>query len=222
MSRLKLATVCTALAASGLWAQLTPKDKPADYPVSSSLNGGFTIGAEYLVHTLPTKQGSLIANDYLVVEIAIYGAKTQTIDLNAAQFTLRVNKKTTIEPEGPGYVAASLKYPDWQNTKRVDLSDGVGNATVVYGPPQANRFPGDPTVHPTPTPPVPDENPAGIEKEPPLSIDERIERAWLPSGEQIPPFAGVVCFPFKGKTKTIKTLELLYKGTAGEVVLKLE
>ena len=222
MFRMNLSVACILLVASGLWAQITPKDKPEDYPVSSSLNGGFTIGAEYLVHTLPTKQGSLIANDYLVVEIAIYGAKTKTIDLNAAQFTLRVNKKTTIEPEGPGYVAASLKYGDWENTKRLDLSGGVGNSTVVYGPAQANRFPGDPTVRPTPSPRVPEDNPAGLEKEPPPSIDDRIERAWLPSGEQNPPLAGVLCFPFKGKTKSIKTLELIYKGPAGDAVLKLE
>ncbi len=217
-----MAAVCIPLVASSLWAQITPKDKAADYPVSSSLNGGLTIGAEYLLHTLPTKQGSLIANDYLVVEIAIYGAKGKTIDLDTAQFTLRVNKKTTIEPEGPGYVAASLKYSDWENTRRLDLSGGTGNSTVVYGPPQSNRFPGDPTVRPPRTQPLPDDNPAGIEKEPPLSIDERIERAWLPSGEQNLPLAGVVCFPFKGKTKSVKTLELIYKGPAGDVVLKLE
>jgi hypothetical protein len=36
------------------------------------------------------------------------------------------------------------------------------------------------------------------------------------------PAAGLIFFPFEGKTKSIKTLELSYEGAAGRVTLKLE
>ena len=54
---------------------------------------------------------------------------------------------------------------------------------------------------------------------PPLvSIDDRIA---LPEGEQLLPVSGLIFFPFRGKTKSIKLAELLYEGPAGKAALKL-
>jgi hypothetical protein len=200
---------------------LTPKDKPSDYPSHEDFGNGLTLGAEYLVHTLPTANGALIANDYLVIEVAVFGAKGGSIDLDAGHFTLRLNQKTTLTPDSPGVVAASIKYPDWTQKPKVDVSGGAGNSSVIYGPPQAGRFPGDPTMRPPPAPPLPEDNPAGLEKQAPVPVDERIQRAALPQGNQRIPVAGVVCFPFRGKTKSIKSLELIYEGPTGRVSLKL-
>jgi hypothetical protein len=43
----------------------------------------------------------------------------------------------------------------------------------------------------------------------------------VPDGDLKTPFAGLLFFPFRGKTKSIKTMELLYQGPAGTIALKL-
>jgi hypothetical protein len=206
---------------------LTPREKAADYPVHAEVKDGFTIAAEYLVHTLPTGKDALVANDYLVVEVAVFGPRGKRIDLSQGNFTLLLDTgkkggKTALSPDSAGSVAASIKFSDWTQKPHVEAEGGVGNASVGFGPPMTPRFPGDPSVRTMPPSPVPDQNPAGIEKEQPLSIDERVQRVSLPTGQLAPPAAGLIFFPFEGKTKSIKTLELVYEGPAGRVVLKLE
>ena len=211
---------------------LKPREKAGDYPVHAEMKDGFTIAADYLVHTLPTgtlnTTDALVANDYLVVEVAVFGPRGKRIDLSQGSFTLVLDTgkkgggKTALSPDSAGTVAASIKFSDWTQKPHVEAEGGVGNANVGFGPPMTPRFPGDPSVRPLPVPPVPEQNPAGIEKERPLSIDERVQRASLPTGELAPPAAGLLFFAFEGKTKSIKTLELVYEGPAGRVVLKLE
>jgi hypothetical protein len=234
-------TVCFFVAIAALHAQgLTPRATPAEYPVHAELKAdpkgetkeGFTLAAEYLVHTLPTSTltgntEALVANDYLVVEAAVFGPRGKRIDLSQGSFTLILDTgkkggRTVLTPDSAGTVAGSIKFSDWTPKPHMEGSAGVGNATVGVGPPMTARFPGDPSVRPLPPSPVPEQNAAGIEKEQPLSIDERVQRASLPGGELSPPAAGLIFFPYDGKTKSIKTLELIYEGPAGRVVLKLE
>src|SRR5579871_525986 len=134
---------------------LTPREKPTDYPAHAEFGDGYILAADYLVQTLPTKDGAgLVANDYLVIEVAAYGPKLSKIDLSLGTFTLVLNKKTELTAESAGTVAASIIYPDRRQKPRVDLASGAGNATVVYsGQPQVQHFPGDPSVRaPRPNP----------------------------------------------------------------------
>jgi hypothetical protein len=226
--RIPSSAVTLLAAVAMLHAQgLTPREKATDYPVHAEMKDGFTIAAEYLVHTLPTGKDALVANDYLVVEVAVFGPRSKRIDLSQGSFTLMLDTgkkggKTSLTPDSAGTVAGSIKFSDWTPKPRVEATAGAGNATIGVGPTMTPRFPGDPSVRPLPVPPVPEQNPAGIEKDQPLSIDERVQRASLPTGELAPPAAGLIFFPFDGKTKSIKTLELVYEGPAGRVVLRLE
>jgi len=53
-----------------LYAQGTaPKQTAADYPAHATA-GSFTLAAEYLVHAIPSPEGSYFTNDYLVIEAA--------------------------------------------------------------------------------------------------------------------------------------------------------
>jgi hypothetical protein len=220
---------CVGFAAVLSAQGLTPKPAASDYPVQAALPNGYTLAAEYLVHTVPTglRTGALVANDYLVVEIAVFGPRGGRMDLSPSNFTLQLRGQKkgqggTLTPDSAGAVAASIKYSDWMQKPKVQASGGVGNATVGIGPTVSPRFPGDPSVRPLPPSTVPEENPAGLEKQRPLSIDEQLQRASLVSGELKTPAAGLIFFPFEGKTKSIKTLELSYEGAAGRVTLKLE
>ncbi len=224
-----LAIVCAAAFVSA--QGLTPRASPSDYPAHAPLDNGFTLAAENLIHTLPTVSGALVANDYLVIEAAVFapvsGPAKQRIDLETGSFSLRIdmgkNGKMTLRADSYGSVAASIKYSDWTQRPAATASGGIGNAGATIGTqPPVGHFPGDPSVRQPRTSPVPGDNPAGIEKEAPIPIDERVQRASLPQGENVPPVAGLLFFPFRGKTKNIKSIELIYEGPAGQVALKLD
>jgi hypothetical protein len=220
MTWLRIAAFSAAAALA--FAQGTrPKPKPSDYPTQAILENGVTLAAEYLVHSLPTQTGTLIADDYLIVEVAFYGPPKSKLSLGAGNFVLRINtQKSTIQPDSAGTVAASLKYPDWNQRPGVTPSASAG--PVVYGPPTAPHFPGDPTGRPTISSPVPDQtDPNAPPKEAEMPIEFRVQASALEEGEHRTPTSGLIFFPYRGRTKSIKSLELIYEGPAGKVTLKL-
>lgn len=189
--------------------------KANEYPAHASWPQ-FNIGAEYLIHSIPTEVGSIFARDYLVVEVAIYPGK-QPVTISSAAFTLRVNgQKSVLFPETSGFVAASLKYPDWEQRPTVVGSVGVGDGSVVVGAPTpVPRFPGDPAGNPRVQLPrkQPDTEAAGHPRK--ASIEELVTRAALPDGEFRMPTKGCLYFAFTGKLKSIHNLELLYDDARG-------
>lgn len=199
--------------------------EPSSYPARVAL-GNLTLGAEYMVHSLPTPHGSLFTEDYLVVDAAIFGPRGTELKLSASHFVLRINgKKTPILPQTPAWVAASIKNPGWgsQGTRQLEAGGGIGNAGVILGrPQQVERFPGDPTVYRGPRPIPAPSQPNRVEKEPPPPIEDQIQQASMPESERKLPASGLLFFAYKGKTKSIKSVELLYEGPAGTATLKLE
>ena len=193
----------------------TPKAKPGDYPVHAQLPG-MNIAAEYLVHSVPVNGGALDAKDYLVFEVAIYPESGGTPLLSSGDFTLRINnRKTVLFAQTPGMVAASIKYPDWEVRPTLEATAGVGNMDVILGrPPVTSRFPGDPRPDQNRLPRqprVPDQTrPEGQEQAAREPVDVSIGRMALPEGAPHGPVSGYLFFAFQGKTKSIRSLELLY------------
>jgi hypothetical protein len=190
----------------------------ADYPAHGDLEHGVKLGAEYLVHSVPTPGGTLVTNDYLAIDVGIFGPKN-TLTVRISQFTLRINGKTSISTQSPGMVAGSIKYPEWSG--RPTLTGNVGDIEISSRP-SVEHFPGDPTARgprSRPTAPEP-ESPPGTQKTRPMPVDDQIQQSALPEGELLPPARGLLFFPYRGKTKAIKSLELLYDGPAGKASLK--
>jgi hypothetical protein len=212
------AAVCGCVLAQGT----APKKAAAEYETHASLNAG-EIGAENLGHSLSTAKGVIDVRDYLVIEVALY-SKTAPLAIRNEQFLLRINgRKVPISPQTPGFVAASLKYPDWEQRPHATAGVGLGNGGVILGQPTpVPRFPGDPTPRTTRTPvPRAPTDTSGVEKAAPETIEETINRLALPEGETHPPVSGYLFFGFQGKLKSIKTLDLEYKGPAGSATLRL-
>jgi len=216
--------VLALVSASWLWGETEPKDKASDYPADAAA-GNVSIGAECLVHSIPAGNQTLVAPDYLVVEVALFPGKEEPVEIRGNSFMLRVNgKKLTLSSDAPGFVAASLKYPDWQMHPRTEASASVGDAGVALGrPPAVGRFPGDPTTSRLPRPPQapPPDDRRGIEQEEPERAEDVIARTALPDGVVWKPVSGFVYFPYKGKAKALKSVELIYEGKAGNATLKL-
>jgi hypothetical protein len=215
---------------AALWAVLAvvlpaqsdtaPKASPADYPTRGSL-AKLSLGAEYMVHSFSGGSQTFIAKDYLVVEVALYPAKGERLVVNTAQFSLRVNgKKQTLTPEAPEFVAAALKYPDWETHRQLEAAAGP----IILGRPQSvERFPGDPEAQrriPNPGAPTADDR-RGYDKEPPVTPDQLAVQTALSGGEAHGPVSGYLYFAYTGKLKRIRSLELDYAGPAGNAALPL-
>jgi hypothetical protein len=197
----------------------TLKATPAEYPVHANA-GSVVVGAEFMVHSFSQGEQTFIAQDYLVVEVALFPEKGESIDVNPGQFSLRVNgRKIALMPQVPAMVAASLNHSEWQQRPGGTADIGMGNAGVGIGHPrQTSPFPGAPPESRLPRPPrAPDgDNPGGVEKEQ-VKPEELVVRTALPEGVHRGAVSGFLYFAYKGKTGSIKSLELLYEGA----VLKL-
>ena len=217
-------TCIASLAVVVLHAQGTkPREKPADYHAQSKLSG-FDLAAEYLAHSMPEQGGVIDVNEYLVIEVAVFPTTTAAPTVTSGEFTLRVTNnrghKSVLSAQAPGMVAASLKYPDWDVRPTLEASAGLGNTGVIIGrPPQTERFPGDPRPQQSrlpQRPKVPDQtSPTGEEKIPDAPIEVRVQRSSFPEGAGPGPVSGYLFFPFRGKTKSIRALELLYESQDG-------
>lgn len=188
-------------------AQSDGSRKAADYPAHASW-AHFDIGAENLGHTIPADPDPLFARDYLVIEIAIFPS-AQPITLSSAAFSLCVNgTKGVLFPESPGFVAASLKYPDWEKRPALIGTVEKGDGSVIVGaPPHVGRFPGDPNGNPRID--MPRQEP---DARPKPSAEDLVARAALPEGGTSKPVKGCLFFAFKGKLKSIHKLELVFDG----------
>lgn len=211
------AAFCLLVACAVVAAQeKEPRSKAADYRAHAHVANA-EIGAEYLVHSIPAASGSYLAKEYLVIDVGVFPNSIDGVMVSSGQFTLRINHgKTVLYAQSPGMVAGSLKYPDWEQRPTVMAGAGVGDGTIVFGPPRVGRFPGDPNSPQSPIPPVPrapQDN--TVEQAPQMPVEEAIGRAALQEGQADRPVKGCLFFPFQGKTKSIRSLELEYEAAGG-------
>jgi hypothetical protein len=209
-----------------LSAQTEHKDKATDYPVHVTA-GRVSIGADYLIHSIPAGDQTFLAKDYLVVEVAVFPAVAEPVTIGGNTFKLRLNgQKYPLPSVAPGFVAASLKYPDWEQHPTAEASAGMGDASVILGrPPAVGRFPGDPTDSQNRLPQQPraptTEEQNGIQRERPETVEEVIARTALVEGRANHPVSGFLYFPYKGKIKSLKSVELIFQSETVLVTLKL-
>ncbi len=200
------------LLASAVFGQTEHKPKPEDYPVHTQISVlGKTVGlgAEFMVHSFSAGEDAYIAPLFLVVEVALYPEKGATLQVSPTQFMLRINgKKQPLIAQSPGLVAASLSHPESGQRPRFQLGGGMGGIGV--GQPRPPNMPGqDPQQ-------MPRDN-SGEEGRPRVKPEELVVKTALPQGEFKGPVSGFVYFSYKGKSSSIKSLELLYE----DAVIKL-
>ena len=206
------AAVLASLALTSAFA-LDARKAPEEYPEQSA-SSDFRAGVEYMVRTFVADGASFLVDDYLIVEIGVFPRPIAHLDIQ--RFKLRINGKTLLLTQTPGIVAASLKYSDWTQRPTVQANVGMGDRDILIGrPPRTQRFPGDPTVRQPP--PQVDNRIEGRPEQAPIDYTDLVQRAALPEGDFNKPIAGLLFFPYDGKLKKIKSVELLIDDT----VLKL-
>ena len=221
MKRVLLAIVFIAAAHA---ERLEPRPRPSEYSQQAKLPA-MTLAAEFLAHSYSGEGRMFFTDQYFVVEVAFYPEKGETLEIRNAQFQLRLNgRKQALFPQNPGMVAASIKYEDWVNRPHLEATGGVGDDSVTVGRPrnEGGRFPGGgPSQQPLPRAPEPDYKKQG-ERKPPQSPGDIVKETALDEGPHKAPVAGHLFFPYAGKAKALKSIELLYNGPAGEAVLKFK
>jgi hypothetical protein len=103
----------------------------------------------------------------------------------------------------------------------------MGDAGVIVGRPRpVERFPGDPRPGENRLPRTPKAPTAtdrhGIEQQEPVSVDDVVAATALPAGNFNGPVAGYLYFRYRGKTKSIKSLELVVESKTGPLTLALK
>ncbi len=181
---------------------MPPRVAPTEYQAHAQA-GKVTIAAEFTGHAVGTPQGPLTTEDYLVVEAAFFGPPGARATLAIDDFSLRVNGKKSALPGQPyGMVLSSLKDPEWEPPFKPEKKSSMS----TDGGGQGNE-----------PPPVPKMTFAERR-----AMEQKVQKATLPEGDRALPVAGLIFFQYGGKTKGIKSLELMYAGPAGKATLKLQ
>ena len=185
---------------------LQPRVSPTDYQVQGKA-GDITVAAEFDGHAVPVEEGSpLTSEDYVVAEVAFFGQPGAKLALSPDQFSLRINgKKQTLSSEPLELVFKSLKDPEWLPPETADSKKsktsigGGGGGAADNGPPRPVHMP--------------------IELR--RAMELKVRRAALPEGDRALPQAGLLFFSYRGKEKSIASVELIYQGPAGKATLNL-
>jgi len=184
-----------------------PRVSPAEYQAHAEA-GTVTVAAEFIGHSVPTPDGTFSTEDYVVVEVGLFGAPEARLNLSPKDFSLRINenKKATLSSQPFEVVEHSLKDPEW--SPPVD-KDADKSSTGISTGGKAGQDGGKPPPPKMPMPLV-------------LAMDQKVQKARLPEGERALPQAGLLFFAYHGKAQSIHSVELTYSGASGKATLALQ
>jgi hypothetical protein len=192
---------------------MPPRATPGDYQAQATA-GAVTIAAEFMAHAILTPEGTTYStDDYVVVETALFGPAGTRLKISSDDFSLRIlAKKMKPLPSEPfGGVLKTLKDPDWEDTIAIEAKkakdEGGGSTSVKTGGKGQENTP-----YVAPKMPIPMRR----------AMEQHVEKCVLPEGDRALPQAGVIFFPYRGKTENIHAIELIYNGPAGKATLKLQ
>jgi hypothetical protein len=184
--------------------RMAPRANMNDYQAHARV-GSVSIGAEFMRHAVPTPQSEFSSEDYVVVEAGFFGAPGAHAKLSVGDFSLRINGKKALPGLPFGVVLSNLKDPDWQPPEPPKPKAG-GLSTGGEG-----GNPGDP-------PPAPPKMPMPLVH----VMQIKVEKAAMPEGDRPLPEAGLLFFSYHGLSDKIKSVELIYSGSAGKATLTLQ
>src|SRR5580700_9408210 len=92
---------------------LPPRATPGEY-LARAQAGNYTIAAEFDRHDVPTAETTLTTEDYICVEVAIFGPAASHLTVSFSDFSLRINgKKTPLAAEQFAMVFTNLRDPTY-------------------------------------------------------------------------------------------------------------
>jgi hypothetical protein len=179
---------------------LPPRTSPSDYPAQAKL-GAITLAADFAGHGVPTPDGPLTTENYVVVEVAFFGPPGTRLPISFNDFSVRINNKKNATPSEPyERVGTSVKDPEWTPPEKPEK----GGGGILGGG-------GNDTSKEPPRPP------AELRR----AWAQRVKKGALADGDRPLPQDGLLYFSYGGNVKSIRSLELNYVGPAGKATLDL-
>jgi hypothetical protein len=182
---------------------MPPRVGPTEYQAHGEA-GPLTIAADFTGHSVATPETTYTTEDYVVVEVGLFGAPGARAKLSTGDFSLRINGKKTASPSQPyQLVFKSLKDPEWEppsKEAKSKTSIGGGGGGDSGGPP------------------APVHMPLELRR----AMEQRVQKITMLEGDRALPRAGLLFFEYRGKTQGIRSLELIYNGPAGTASLALQ
>ena len=211
VSTLAMARLLSAQAPDAAKAQLglPARATPTDYQTQAKV-GNLTIGAEFTGHGIPNAQQPLNSEDYVAVEVGLFGPADARLMIGPSDFSLRINGKKDLSSSQPwGLVAKGVKDLEWVSPDAVPgEAKSKGSVNGGGGGGQGGNS------LPPPPPKVPIDVLRGWQM--------AVKNAALSQGDRALPQAGLVYFPYRGKVTSIRSLELIYEGPAGTASMTLQ
>jgi len=183
---------------------IAPRATPGDYQAQAQA-GAITIAAEFTGHSIATPQTILSTEEYVVVEVGVFGPPQARVRLSHEDFSIRINGKKMPSPAQPyALVSKNAKDPEWEalNPPEAKKSKGGlsgGGGQNDSGPPPVVKIP--------------------VELR--RAMEQKVLKASLPEGDRVLPEAGLIYFEHGGKVTNIRSIELIYAGAAGKATLTL-
>ena len=185
---------------------LPPRATPGEY-LGHAQAGAITIGAEFDQHSVPTAESTLSTEDFVAVEVGIFGAAGAHATVSSADFSLRINgKKAALPAEQFAAVFRNLRDPSYNPPELAAAKESKGGINTG-GNNQSDLGATPPPVH--------------IPPEMERAMQLQVQNAALPEGDRVLPVAGLIFFKYGGAPKGIKSVELLYSGSAGKTTVTM-
>jgi hypothetical protein len=186
---------------------MPPRATPSEYQVQGTA-GMVTIAAEFMGHAVPTPEQTVASDEYVVLDIGLYGPPGARLMLSRGDFSLRINGKKMATPSEPyELVFKSLKDPEWQPPVTEDSKSSKGGITTGGGGGGGDKVP-----------PIPPKMPFPLRR----AMEQHVQRAAMQEGDRALPQAGLLFFSYRGKVEGIHSIELIYTGAAGNATLTLQ
>lgn len=186
---------------------MLPRPSAAEYQAHGQA-GTVTIAADFNGHSVPTLQGPLATEEYVVIETGLFGPPGARTTVSSTDFSLRINGKKPLPSQPFGLVARSVKDPLWEEANVP--SDSKPKTSLSTG---GNGGQGNPNA-PPPVVKIPIAEQRGWA--------QRVQRVALPEGDRPLPQAGLIFFQYQGKIQKIYSIQLIYAGPAGKATLELQ
>jgi hypothetical protein len=187
---------------------MPPRATPGEY-LSRAQAGNYTIAAEFDRHDVPTPEATLTTEDYVCVEVALFGPAASHLTVSFSDFSLRINgKKMPLAAEQFAAVFTNLRDPTYNPPELEAAKENKSSGLNAGGGGQSDLGATPPPVH--------------IPPEMERAMQLRVQNAALPEGDRTLPVAGLIFFKYGGMPKGIHTVELLYSGAAGKATITLQ
>ena len=184
---------------------MPPRTAATEYQAHAQA-GNLTIAAEFMGHSVPTPDAIYQAEDYVCVEVAVFGPPDAHANMSIGDFSLRINGRKQPQPSQPYELTFhSLKDPEWEPPKteqksKTSIGSGGGGGGL-----------GDP-------PPTPPKMPMDLRR----AMELRVKKVTMAEGDRPLPQAALIFFEYRGKVEKITSLELIYSSAAGTATLNLQ